>query len=33
LELLKGQFVAVVGDTGSGKSSLIYAILGEMGYD
>ena len=30
LEVGKGQFVAVIGQVGSGKSSLISAILGEM---
>ena len=30
LEVGKGQFVAVIGQVGSGKSSLVSAILGEM---
>ena len=30
LEVGKGQFIAVIGQVGSGKSSLISAILGEM---
>ncbi|CAD8103784.1 unnamed protein product [Paramecium sonneborni] len=32
LRIEKGQFVAIVGDVGSGKSSLIQAIMGEMIY-
>ncbi|CAD8155775.1 unnamed protein product [Paramecium pentaurelia] len=32
LRIEKGQFVAIVGDVGSGKSSLIQAMLGEMIY-
>lgn len=27
------EFVAIVGDVGSGKSSLLYALLGEMLFD
>ena len=30
LEVKKGELVAVVGQVGTGKSSLISAILGEM---
>ena len=30
VEIKKGEFVAVIGEVGSGKSSLINAILGEM---
>jgi ABC-type bacteriocin/lantibiotic exporter with double-glycine peptidase domain len=30
LKIRKGEFVAIVGDVGSGKSSLIYSLLGEM---
>lgn len=30
LDIKKGKFTMVLGDIGSGKSSLIYAILGEM---
>ncbi|KAJ1428488.1 P-loop containing nucleoside triphosphate hydrolase [Sesbania bispinosa] len=30
LSLSKGSFVAVIGEVGSGKSSLLYSILGEM---
>lgn len=26
----KGEFVAVIGDIGSGKSSLLYSLLGEL---
>ncbi|XP_024633050.1 ABC transporter C family member 13 isoform X1 [Medicago truncatula] len=33
LSLSKGSFVAVIGEVGSGKSSLIYSILGEMRLD
>lgn len=29
----KGQFVAFVGDVGSGKSSILQSIIGEMLYD
>jgi ATP-binding cassette subfamily C (CFTR/MRP) protein 1 len=32
LKIKKGEFVAIVGDVGSGKSSLIYSLLGEMCY-
>ena len=32
LEIKKGEFVVVVGEVGSGKSSLINAINGEMIY-
>jgi Fe-S cluster assembly ATPase SufC len=28
----KGEMVAVIGDIGSGKSSLMYSLLGEMKY-
>ncbi|XP_061373093.1 ABC transporter C family member 13 isoform X2 [Gastrolobium bilobum] len=30
LSLSKGSFVAIIGEVGSGKSSLLYSILGEM---
>ncbi|XP_019436154.1 PREDICTED: ABC transporter C family member 13 isoform X3 [Lupinus angustifolius] len=30
LSLSKGSFVAVIGEVGSGKSSLLYSVLGEM---
>lgn len=30
LNIKKGEFVAVVGDVGSGKSSLLRAIIGDM---
>lgn len=33
LEIRKGSFVSIVGDVGSGKSSLIQALIGEMLYD
>jgi len=32
IEIQKGQFVSIVGDVGSGKTSLMQAILGEMLY-
>lgn len=32
MEIRKGQFVSIVGDVGSGKTSLLQAILGEMLY-
>lgn len=32
LEVKKGSFVAIIGDIGSGKSSLFYSLLGEMSY-
>lgn len=32
LEIQKGAFVAIIGDVGSGKSSLFYSLVGEMGY-
>jgi len=30
LEIIKGEFVCIIGEVGSGKSSLINSILGEM---
>jgi ABC-type branched-subunit amino acid transport system ATPase component len=30
LEVARGKLVAVVGSVGSGKSSLLYSLLGEM---
>ncbi|XP_058780381.1 ABC transporter C family member 13-like isoform X2 [Vicia villosa] len=33
LSLSKGSFVAVIGEVGSGKSSMLYSILGEMRLD
>ena len=30
LNILKGQFVCIIGEVGSGKSSLISALLGDM---
>lgn len=30
LDIKKGDFVAFIGDVGSGKSSLLYSMLGEM---
>ena len=32
LTIQKGEFVCVVGDVGSGKSSLLHAIIGDMIY-
>ena len=32
LEIKKEEFVCIIGDVGSGKSSLLHAILGEMNY-
>jgi len=33
LEIKKGSFVAILGDVGSGKSSFLYSLIGEMKYD
>jgi ATP-binding cassette subfamily C (CFTR/MRP) protein 1 len=30
LKIKKGEFIAVVGDVGSGKSSLLRALIGDM---
>ena len=32
LKVKKGQFVVIIGDTGSGKSNLLNTIIGEMIY-
>lgn len=32
LKVYKGEFVCVIGDVGSGKSSLLSSILGELQY-
>ena len=32
LEIVHGEFICVIGDTGAGKSSLMNAILGDMIY-
>lgn len=32
LKVRRGEFVAIIGDVGSGKSSLLGALLGEMLY-
>jgi len=32
LKIKKGEFVCVIGDVGSGKSSLLSAIIGDMIY-
>ena len=32
VEIHKGEFVCIIGEVGSGKSSLINAILGDMIY-
>ncbi|EGR28734.1 hypothetical protein IMG5_169310 [Ichthyophthirius multifiliis] len=33
MQIPKGKLVAIIGDVGSGKSSVLYSILGEMRYD
>ena len=33
IKIKQGAFIAIVGDVGSGKSSLIQAIIGDMIYD
>lgn len=33
IEIKRGEFVAILGDVGSGKSSFLYSLLGEMKYD
>lgn len=30
VNIKKGEFVAVIGDIGSGKSSFLYSLLGEL---
>ena len=30
LQVYKGEFICVIGDVGSGKSSLLHAIIGDM---
>jgi ABC-type dipeptide/oligopeptide/nickel transport system ATPase component len=30
LKIKKGEFIALIGEFGSGKSSIIHAIMGEM---
>jgi len=32
ITIMKGEFVVVIGDVGSGKSSLLNAIIGDMIY-
>jgi ABC-type uncharacterized transport system ATPase component len=32
LNLKKGEFVCIIGDVGSGKSSLLNAVIGDMIY-
>ena len=32
LEVKRGEFICVIGDTGAGKSSLLNAIIGDMIY-
>ena len=32
LEIAKGKFVCIIGDVGSGKSSLLSALIGDMLY-
>ena len=32
LKIKKGEFVAIIGDTGSGKSSILSTIIGDMLY-
>ena len=33
LDIKKGELVAVIGDVGSGKSSFLYSLIGEMKCD
>lgn len=32
LKIMKGKFVCIIGDVGSGKSSLLSSIIGDMLY-
>jgi ABC-type lipoprotein export system ATPase subunit len=32
LEIKKGEFVCIIGDVGSGKSSLLSALIGDLLY-
>ena len=32
MEVKKGEFISIIGDVGSGKSSLLQALIGDMIY-
>lgn len=33
IDIKKGELIAVIGDVGSGKSSFLYSLIGEMRCD